>query len=569
MFGAMIKRLNDTRILNKLFIAPSIITGFLIIMAAVAQYGSHKQSIALDQVVNVSFAKGELGAEARLYARTAQYDLFRMISWLSNSSDGGNSKDVAKAIQKDVEQTAAALDRLRNSLVLDADESRLLAEAIDTLKGYSAAVNVVIDLSSDPATALTFMSDAETTFAMLDTRLGALHDFERRIGRQSVDAAEAGATYTTRIFLGLLIAAVVLAVLVTQLVSRMIARPLVGMTGVMTALSSGEDQVSVPETERSDEIGRMAKAVLVFQETMIRARMLSAEREREQQVKAARANRLETSARDFDQNIGGVVRAVSAATEQLQSSAQSMSVTAERASQRASAVASASEEATHNVQSVAAATEQLSASVIEIGRQAQRSSEIAAQAVAETEHTNVAIENLAQASQRIGDVVKLINSIAGQTNLLALNATIEAARAGEAGAGFAVVASEVKSLATQTAKATEDIASQIGAIQQATVQSVAAIRGIGETIRQVSDIATGISSAVEQQGIATQEISHNVQRAASGTSDVSSNIVEVTQAAGDTGRAANDVLAATQAMTHQSETLRSEVARFLAEVKAA
>ena len=570
MFNSLSKRLNDTRILLKLFIAPSLITLFLVITAAVAQFGSWQQSAALDEVANVSFAKDELGATARMSARTAQYNLFRMISWLSNSSDGGKAAaQSAKAVQSEVNQTSAALEGLGGAYKLTEEEKKLLGEAVSALKTYSAAVNSVIDVASDSATALTFMSEAEDSFAKLDARLNTLHDLEKRLGKQSVDAAEAAANHTTRIFLGLLLSAFVLAILVTQLISRMIARPLVGMTEVMTTLSSGNNQVAVPETDRGDEIGSMAKAVLVFKETMIRAEALAAEQERDQQAKVARANQLEISARDFDQNVGGVVRAVSAATEQLQTSAQLMSETAEQASQRAKVVASASGEATSNVQTVAAATEQLSSSVAEIGRQALQSSQIAAQAVADTDRTNAAIESLAQAAQRIGDVVKLINHIAGQTNLLALNATIEAARAGEAGRGFAVVASEVKSLATQTAKATEDIAAQVGAIQGATEQSVVAIRGIGETIRRVSEIATSISSAVEQQGAATQEIARNIQQAAIGTSDVSSNIVGVTAAAGETGRAASDVLNAAQEMARQSDTLKDEVARFLTEVKVA
>ena len=569
MFGSLIKRLNDTRILSKLFLAPTLITVFMIVTAAVAQYGSRQQSAALDQVANVAFAKDELGAAARMGARTAQYNLFRMISWLSNSNDAGKAKGTAKAVQQQVVETAATLEKLRTAFVLDADEQKLLGQAVGALKAYSNSVNAVIDMASDPATALIFMMDAEATFATLEGRLDELQHLEKKLARQSVDAAEAAASRTTRIFLGLLVFAVVLAIFVTYLVSRMIARPLVRMTEVMTALSAGDSQVAVPETQRGDEIGSMAKAVLVFKDAMISAEILADEKERDQKARVARANQLEISARGFDQNVGSVVRAVSAATGQLQSSAQSMSEIAEQASGRATAVASASGEATCNVQAVAAASEQLSSSVAEIGRQAQQSSQIVAQAVVDAERTNDTIESLAQAAQRIGDVVKLINHIAGQTNLLALNATIEAARAGEAGRGFAVVASEVKSLATQTARATEEIAAQVSAIQQATGQSVTAIKGIGDTIRRVSEIATSISSAVEQQGVATQEIAHNIHQAAVGTSNVSANIAGVTDAAGETGRAATDVLAATQKMALQSETLQAEVARFLAEVKAA
>jgi methyl-accepting chemotaxis protein len=569
MIGAIIRRMNDTRILRKLFIVPALVIIFMVSIAAIAQYGAWQQSTALDQIANVAFAKDELGAEARLGARTAQYNLFRMISWLQNSEDSVAAKASAKAVQVGVTGTGEALHKLDTSFALTADEQALLGEARGALKGYSEAVNAVIELASDAALALTFMSDAEGKFTALDSRLAALHDFEKRRGRESVNAAEAATNRTTRIFMALLFCSVVIAIFVTFWVSRMIARPIVGMTKIMTALSAGDKQVTVPETGRGDEIGSMAKAVLVFKDTMVQAEILAGERDREQQAKVVRANQLEVSARDFDQNVSGIVRAVSAATTQLQSFAQSMSSTAEGASQRATAVATASEEATTNVQTVAAAAEELSSSVAEIGRQAVESSRIAAQAVSDADRTDAAIEGLAQAAGRIGDVVKLINHIAGQTNLLALNATIEAARAGEAGRGFAVVASEVKSLATQTAKATEEIASQIGTIQGATEQSVIAIRGIGETIRRVSEIATSISSAVEQQGAATQEIARNVQQAATGTSEVSSNIVEVTMAAGKTGRAADDVLTAAQEMARQTETLQGEVARFLAEVKAA
>lgn len=259
MFGSLIKRLNDTRILSKLFLAPTLITMFMIVTAAVAQYGSRQQSAALDQVANVAFAKDELGAAARMGARTAQYNLFRMISWLSNSNDAGKAKGTAKAVQQQVVETAATLEKLRTAFVLDADEQKLLGEAVGALKAYSNSVNAVIDMTSDPATALIFMMDAEATFATLEGRLDELQHLEKKLARQSVDAAEAAATRTTQIFLGLLVCAVVLAIFVTYLVSRMIARPLVRMTEVMTALSAGDSQVAVPETQRGDEIGSMAK----------------------------------------------------------------------------------------------------------------------------------------------------------------------------------------------------------------------------------------------------------------------------------------------------------------------
>jgi methyl-accepting chemotaxis protein len=253
----------------------------------------------------------------------------------------------------------------------------------------------------------------------------------------------------------------------------------------------------------------------------------------------------------------------------MREAAQSMSQSAGSASERSKVVADACQEASENVQTVASATEELSASISEIGKQVSESSRITSQAVEEAGRTNSKIRELAEAAQKIGDVVKLINDIAGQTNLLALNATIEAARAGEAGKGFAVVASEVKSLATQTAKATDEISHKISEMQAATQQSVSAIELIGTTIARINDIATNIASAVEEQGAATQEIARNVQQASAGTSDVSSNIVSVTKAAGDTGAAATQVLSSSGELSQQSEKLRHEVDGFIARIRAA
>ncbi|MDJ0950846.1 MAG: methyl-accepting chemotaxis protein [Alphaproteobacteria bacterium] len=269
------------------------------------------------------------------------------------------------------------------------------------------------------------------------------------------------------------------------------------------------------------------------------------------------------------ERVAGVVDLVSSASTELQSTAEAMSATAEETSRQATAVAAASEEASTNVQTVASAAEEMSGSVDEIGRQVNQSTDIAKKAVAEANRTNETVQGLAEAAQKIGEVVDLISDIAEQTNLLALNATIEAARAGDAGKGFAVVASEVKSLANQTAKATEEIAAQINSMQSVTGEAVDAIKGIGGTIEQINEIATAIASAVEQQGAATQEISRNVGEAAKGTTEVSSNITSVNQAAGETGASAKQVLDASSKLNQESQNLRTEVERFLQEIRAA
>jgi methyl-accepting chemotaxis protein len=279
-------------------------------------------------------------------------------------------------------------------------------------------------------------------------------------------------------------------------------------------------------------------------------------------------NRLNRLADELDTNVGGVVQVLSSAATELQSAAQSMSTTAEAASRQSGVVASAAEEATSNVQTVAAAAEEMSSSVAEIGRQVEQSTRIAEQAVVEADRTNATMQSLTTAAQKIGEVVGLISAIAGQTNLLALNATIEAARAGEAGKGFAVVASEVKSLANQTAKATEEIGAQIAAMQSATAEAVKAINGISGVIGRMSEISTAIASAVQEQDAATQEIARNVNQAAVGTQDVAANIGVVAHAAGETGKAAGQVLQASGELSRESETLRSKVDQFLTNVRA-
>jgi methyl-accepting chemotaxis protein len=288
-----------------------------------------------------------------------------------------------------------------------------------------------------------------------------------------------------------------------------------------------------------------------------------------EQAEAERKTGMQKLADEFEAAVGKIVDKVSTTSMELESAAGSMSKTAETTQELSAAVASASEESSANVQSVAAATDEMATSVTEIGRQVQESSRIADEAVSQAERTDGRIAELSQAAGRIGDVIKLITAIAEQTNLLALNATIEAARAGEAGKGFAVVAQEVKQLASQTAKATDDIRSQIAGMQTATQESVTAIKEIGGTIGKISQIATSVAAAVEEQGASTQEIARNIQQAAEGTSQVTGNITEVTRGASETGSAATQVLQSAQSLSNESNQLKMKVAKFLATVRAA
>ncbi|MGN6284583.1 MAG: methyl-accepting chemotaxis protein [Afipia sp.] len=366
------------------------------------------------------------------------------------------------------------------------------------------------------------------------------------------------------------LAAVLIAILIAAWVGRSLARPILTLESTMRTIASGKHDITVPGGDRRDEIGSMARAVDVFKDGLIETDRLRAAQE-EQRV-TAEAERRETVlalAARFEAGVGGIVNAVGSAATELRSTAETMAGTAEEATHQTTAVAAASEEASQNAQAVAAAIEELNASINEIAQQVNESAQVAGQAASQANQTNAEVQGLEEAAQKIGDVVKLINEIAEQTNLLALNATIEAARAGEAGRGFAVVASEVKALATQTSKATEEISSQVGAIQSATRTSVEAISGITRTIGKVNEIASAIASAVEEHGAATREIAHNVAEAARGTGEVSANIAGVKDAAQETGVAADQVVSSAAELSRNGETLKQQVDAFLREVRAA
>ncbi len=360
--------------------------------------------------------------------------------------------------------------------------------------------------------------------------------------------------------------AIALIALVGQNVSTTITR----LGRKMHALAGGDLSVAFPESERRDEIGAMGKAVQIFKENAeAKARLEAEQTELARRAEEDKRRSMLTLAANFEGNVQGIVDTVATAATEMHSSATSLSAAAEHSVQRITAVSAASEQASSNVQTVAAATEELSASIAEIGRQVAASTQVAGQAVQEAERTSETIKGLVAAAHQIGQVVELINSIAGQTNLLALNATIEAARAGEAGKGFAVVASEVKALATQTARATEEIQGKVVEIQAATGGAQTAIEAIGKTIGQMNEIATTIASAIEEQNAATHNIAGNVIQAAKGTEEVSTNIVGVNQAATATGAAASQVLGASEGLAREAERLRHEVSSFIASVRAA
>jgi methyl-accepting chemotaxis protein len=521
----------------------------------------------------------------------ATEDLEKLVRQATQAGDSNT------AILANAALTEILKARLYANLMLARHETGSDERAEAAFEGVAAAMGQIEKVASDPAlrasleeikAAVASYAEAFKHSEAIDSELESLvgeviaeeaetimHDAEAIVEDATADeeriAEETHGVIGSSEILAIAISlgGIALGLVVAWLIGGGIARPVISMTAAMAKLAGGDKTTAIPALDRKDEIGSMAQAVQVFKDAMIKAEELAAAQERERAAKEARAKRIEDETRAFDKAVGGILETVSAASTELDSTASSMSATAEETSRQATAVAAASEQASTNVQTVASAAEELASSIAEISRQVSQSTEIAGKAMAEATRTNTTVKSLAEAAQKIGAVVNLINEIASQTNLLALNATIEAARAGEAGKGFAVVASEVKSLANQTAKATEEIGSQIGAMQSVTGEAVTAIEGIGTVITQINEIATTIASAVEEQGAATQEIARNVQQASAGTRDVSANISGVTQASGETGAAANQVLAASGELSKQADALKRQVESFLGQVRAA
>ncbi|HXP95234.1 MAG TPA: HAMP domain-containing methyl-accepting chemotaxis protein [Telmatospirillum sp.] len=479
-------------------------------------------------------------------------------SWQALRGSVGNAKaalNEAMSGTRDAERRAKLSDLL--TLV---DQYEPLAEAVRTtrLKNIQPdAPEFAVATGPIVALAAKILASGDEAVALYRT---AGKQAEGQAARESRQSTIVGMTIGA---LGMLLGLVSMMV-----VARAIVPPIRAMTASMSRLAEGDLTIVVPATDHRDEIGEMAQALQIFKENALQADALR--RDQEQSAARTAAERkmaMNQMAEAFEASVMGVVKTVSSSASEMQATAQSMTAAAQQASTRATTVAAAAEQASANVQTVASAAEELSSSIAEISRQVTEAARISGVASEEAAKTNAMVESLTETADKIGEVVKLINDIATQTNLLALNATIEAARAGEAGKGFAVVAGEVKNLANQTGRATEEISGQITAVQEETRRAVETIRNIVTVIEQVKQISTGIASAVEEQGAATGEIARNVEQAAKGTEEVSSNIGGVTQASINTGAAAEQVSVSADNLAKNSELLRSEVVRFLTNVR--
>ncbi|VUD72956.1 Methyl-accepting chemotaxis protein 4 [Methylobacterium symbioticum] len=544
-----------------------------------------------DLLKDLEGASALLGAEIQsLDPSTAAMLNARAVTWLARSTSGEVGTPVNNVLAGGRLATAAERNQLRAAetrtvtawtvvggmLALPQVEASVKAAYAAADATYFAGpfhtlrtglVAAIAD--GEPVSAAASAGWAEGLFkgqaSIVDTAVAIM---DAVVAQADRNAREARTAFL--FFLAIGIVAVLLSLAVTLTVHRRVVSGILRLSGAMRAIADGTLETTIPGMGRGDEIGAMAGAVQVFKDNLIRTRQLEAETAQARlAAEDLRKDGMRQMADGFEAAVGGIVDRVSAAATQLQATALQMTATARQtASQSATAAASAGEAAT-NVGTVAASAEELGSSVSEIGRQVDSSANLARSAVTEADQTGGLVQDLSAAVSRIGDVVGLISTIASQTNLLALNATIEAARAGEAGRGFAVVAAEVKELAAQTGRATEEISSQIALIQASTGQAVTAIGSIAGRIQEISGVATSIAAAVEEQGAATQEIVRNVTLAATGTSAVTGNIAGVAGAAEETGAAASQVLGAASELSRQSEHLSTEVARFLATVRAA
>ena len=503
--------------------------------------------------------------ESSSFAGTAQEHLLLARLYVMKYLDANDAESMERALSE-LSALEDALTQLDRSLV-NPQRRALLSQVQKDIPNYHQAVkdlNKVIvarnairdgELSSD-AKAILESSEAIADSAGEDqTNL-----------QKSVNASLSSAEYLMIIVSSF---ALVAGLVAAFFIARGITKPVLSLTSAMGKLANQDYSTIVPGSERGDELGQMARAVEIFKLNGIRAKELEAEQhEQEKRVEEEKRKMMMDMAEEFDTQIGSVVNSVSAAASQLNASAKLMSDVAVETERQATEASAASQQTSSNVQTVATATEEMTSTISEISVQVGHASRASSDAVDKVSATNVQMSTLAETSSKIGEVVEMISKIAEQTNLLALNATIESARAGEAGKGFAVVASEVKALAGQTAKATEEIALQISEIQSATNQASTSMQDVSQAIQQVNEISAAIASAMEEQTAATSEISNSIHQAAQGTEIVNTSVMSVSKASEEAGAASGQVMSAASELGQQSAILKTEVDKFIAQVRA-
>lgn len=556
------------------------ILAVIILLSATSIAITVKGVISLRNIDHIAHEVGKLSREITLAERMTQnvISLSRAEYRIATNPSTSNIRQTEATIE---EEKAEFKQLAQEVYTLAQDDEKVLLQKVNQkFDEYERALENTVNMAKRIAGA--FVTD-EDRRNLLDNIIANRNiasefkllsrEFADHITEKSSKAQDrADETYQTASML--MIAGAVFGILAGLIIGTIISQkgivnPMRKIVACLSELANGNLNIDVYGTDRKDEVGEIAETTLVFKQNMLRNKEMEEEQRKEQIAKEQRQNKIDAATKDFELAMTDVVQLVTSASAELQNSAQSLSALAEETSVQSANVAAASEQASANVQTVASATEEMSSCISEISQQVTRSSNVANKAVEDAREAVDSVAKLVEAAQRIGDVTDIISSIAEQTNLLALNATIEAARAGEAGKGFAVVATEVKSLANESAKATEEISSQIADIQRISSDSAHAIETICSIIEEINTISNTIAAAVVEQSAATQEISRNATQAHTGTEDVTKNITHVSSAAGDTGNTAHQVLAASDELSRQSIILKEQYEKYIQTVKSA
>jgi methyl-accepting chemotaxis protein len=552
--------LADLPVTLKVFLAPGLILAAMLGLSVVAWRLLSEGNAYLHEINATALVSYRQAAGAKDAVHGTQIALYHLLSVAANESDPARLRQAAGPVRQAVAPVAATVATLAGT----GSDAGLVADLRQELAAYQAALQEVLDTAAtDPGSATMLMTGVDDHFQALSEGLERYRAEMQTAGQQLAARAAAASDRARLVLLSGCAAALALCALLAIAAARAIARPVVALTATMRALADGELDRLVPAQARRDEIGAMAHAVDVFRGNELRARQLTAEREREHAARARRQAAMDQHMQEFGSSVSGVLNSLSSAAEEMRTAAGEMMQAAHRTREHATRTTEGAVGASANLTAVAAGVEQMSHSIDEISRQVAHASDSARLAVEQATATNTKVVGLAETAGRIGNVVQLIADIAGRTNLLALNATIEAARAGEAGKGFAVVAAEVKALAAQTARATEEIGGQIAAIRSATGEAVDDVRRVGDAIGRVNAVATAIAAAVEQQAAATREIVGRVQTVAQSTGEVTDAMTQVSEVAGSADIVANRVMHAAAQIGGTSSTLGRDVHDFL------